>query len=48
VLIASHELDRARALARREVAVVAGQAAAPLDRPVAPPAPAITVEPVPR
>jgi heme ABC exporter ATP-binding subunit CcmA len=48
VLVASHELDRARAIARREVAVVAGQAVAPLDRAVTPPAPAVTVEPVPR
>jgi heme ABC exporter ATP-binding subunit CcmA len=50
VLVASHELDRARALARREVAVVAGQvtglAAAAVDAGVAP-APAVTVEALP-
>jgi heme ABC exporter ATP-binding subunit CcmA len=48
VIVASHELDRARALARREVAVVGGQATATLDPSRATPAPAVTVEAVPR
>jgi heme ABC exporter ATP-binding subunit CcmA len=48
VLIASHELDRARALARREVAVVAGQAAAPLHGAEPARAPGVTVEAVPQ
>ncbi len=47
VLVASHELDRTRALARREVAVVAGQAVAPLDDVRQPPAP-VNVEVVRR
>jgi ABC-type thiamine transport system ATPase subunit len=50
VLVASHELDRARALARREVAVVAGQVAGAHASAVdagAVPAPAVTVEALP-
>jgi energy-coupling factor transporter ATP-binding protein EcfA2 len=42
VLIASHELDRARALAQREVQVVAGQARA--GAPPLAPAPALVVD----
>jgi heme ABC exporter ATP-binding subunit CcmA len=48
VLVASHELDRTRALARREVAVVAGQAVAVLDHDDPRPVPPVIVEVGPR
>ena len=49
VLVASHELDRARALAGREVAVVAGQVTGnpAAGMPSAARAPAVTVDVVP-
>ena len=48
VLVASHELDRTRALAGREVAVVAGQAVAVLDHDDPRPVPPVIVEVGPR